>query len=107
MARTGDCAYTHGVNNNQQRGLQSAPFLQARQTPDRGDITYSEQRKTETMKLSTQDKVEGVAKGISGNVKVFAGKAIKSDRLQNEGRQEKAIGKIQKKIGEIETVLGN
>jgi len=59
------------------------------------------------MKSSTQDKVEGTAKSISGNVKEKTGKLVGNPRLEAEGRMEKAEGKVQKKIGEIKKVLEN
>ena len=59
------------------------------------------------MKSSTHDKAAGTARNIAGSVKEVTGKVIGDVRLQTEGRSEKAGGKIQKKIGAIEKVLGN
>ena len=59
------------------------------------------------MKTSTQDKAEGIAKNIAGRVKEVTGKAVGNPRLQADGRAEKVEGQIQKKVGEIEKVLGN
>ena len=59
------------------------------------------------MKSSTQDKAEGVAKSLAGRVKEVTGKAIGNPRLQADGKAEKVEGRIQKKVGEIEKVLGN
>jgi uncharacterized protein YjbJ (UPF0337 family) len=59
------------------------------------------------MKISTQDKVKGAAKRVSGTVKEVAGKMIGSRRLQDEGKAEKAEAKIQGKVGEIEKLLGS
>jgi uncharacterized protein YjbJ (UPF0337 family) len=59
------------------------------------------------MKSSTQDKVEGTAKNIAGNVKAAAGKLVGNPRLEAEGNTEKIDGKIQKKVGEIKQVLGS
>ena len=56
------------------------------------------------MKYSTQDKIAGTAKVVTGKIKESAGKLAGNQRLQNEGRTEKIEGKIQKKIGEIEKV---
>lgn len=57
------------------------------------------------MKDSTHDKVEGLAKEAKGNVKQGAGKLVGNERLQAEGRADKAEGKVQKKVGEIEKVF--
>jgi len=58
------------------------------------------------MKSSTDDKVEGTAKDIAGNIKVAAGKATGNDQLKAAGKAEQAEGQTQKKIGEIKKVLG-
>lgn len=59
------------------------------------------------MKISTQDKVEGGAKNISGTAKELAGRMVGSHRLRDEGKAEKVEGKVLKKVGEIEKVLGS
>jgi uncharacterized protein YjbJ (UPF0337 family) len=58
------------------------------------------------MKSSSNDKVEGTAKDIAGNVKEAAGKATGNDQLKSAGKAEQVEGKTQKKIGEIKKVLG-
>jgi len=58
------------------------------------------------MKSSTNDKLEGTAKDIAGNVKSVAGKATGNDRLEAAGKAEQVEGQTQKKIGEIKKVLG-
>ena len=58
------------------------------------------------MKSSTNDKVEGTAKDIAGNVKEAAGKATGNDHLKAAGKAEQVEGQTQKKIGEIKKVLG-
>jgi len=58
------------------------------------------------MKSSANDKVEGTAKDISGNVKEAAGKATGNNQLKAAGKAEQAEGQTQKKIGEIKKVLG-
>ena len=58
------------------------------------------------MKSSTNDKVEGTAKDIAGNVKEAAGKATGNDRLKVAGKAEQGEGQTQQKIGEIKKVLG-
>ena len=63
-------------------------------------------RKSRNMKSSTNDKVEGTAKDIAGDVKEVAGKATGDDRLRAEGKAEQIEGQTQKKIGDIKKVLG-
>ena len=58
------------------------------------------------MKPSTQDKVEGTAKEIAGNIKEASGRMVRNPRLESDGKTEKIEGKVQKKVGEIEKVLG-
>lgn len=62
---------------------------------------------TYNMKTSTTDKILGTAKIVTGDIKQTTGKAFGNVRLQNAGKTEKVEGKLQKKIGEIEKVLGN
>lgn len=58
------------------------------------------------MKKSTIDQVEGTFHNVKGAVKEAAGKLNKDPELEGEGIGEKIAGKVQKKIGEIEKVLG-
>ena len=44
---------------------------------------------------------------MKGKIKEKAGKAINNPNLENEGSSEKTTGKVQKKIGQIEKVLGD
>jgi uncharacterized protein YjbJ (UPF0337 family) len=65
----------------------------------------SEQRKgTPIMKDSTKDKIEGTAHAVKGAVKQKLGSATNNPALESEGKGEKAAGKVQKKVGEIEKV---
>jgi uncharacterized protein YjbJ (UPF0337 family) len=57
------------------------------------------------MKSSTQDKVEGNAKELSGKVKVGVGKITKNPDLQQRGRDEQVEGKVQKKVGDVKKVF--
>ncbi len=57
------------------------------------------------MKPSTQDKIEGTAKEVKGNIKQGAGKLVGNERLQAAGRADKLDGRVQKKVGEIEKVF--
>lgn len=58
------------------------------------------------MKPSTHDTIQGNAKEVIGSVKQETGKLVGNERLQKKGRDEKTEGKVQKKIGEVEKVLG-
>jgi uncharacterized protein YjbJ (UPF0337 family) len=57
------------------------------------------------MKPSTQDKIEGTARIASGTVKEETGRIIGKPKLEADGSAERAVGHIQKKIGEIEKAL--
>ncbi len=59
------------------------------------------------MKSSTNDRAEGTAKSIAGQVKKVTGNAIGNPRLQAEGKAEKSEGKALKTIANIEKALGN
>lgn len=58
------------------------------------------------MKNSTRDQVEGAFHNIKGAIKEAAGKLNDDPQLEGEGAGEKAAGKIQKKFGQVEKVLG-
>ncbi len=58
------------------------------------------------MKESTKDQVQGKGHEVKGAVKEKIGRAIKNPDLEAEGQAEKAGGKVQKKVGEVEKVLG-
>jgi uncharacterized protein YjbJ (UPF0337 family) len=57
------------------------------------------------MKDSTKDKVEGKAHEVKGAVKEKIGHATNNPNLEEEGKDEKAGGKVQKKVGDVEKVL--
>jgi uncharacterized protein YjbJ (UPF0337 family) len=58
------------------------------------------------MNSSTTDKVKGTAKQAVGAVKEATGKATGNPNLQDRGTAEKAVGKAQKKIGDVKKVFG-
>ena len=58
------------------------------------------------MKQSTTDKATGEFHEVKGKVKEKIGRAMNNPDLEAEGRGEKIGGKIQKKIGQVEKVLG-
>lgn len=57
------------------------------------------------MKTSTKDQAEGLFHEIKGKVKEVAGKLSGNPDLEGEGLGEKAAGKVQKKVGQVEQVL--
>jgi len=58
------------------------------------------------MKQSTTDQIKGKAHEVKGAVKEKIGKATNSPNLEAEGQDENVAGKIQKKTGQIEKVIG-
>ena len=58
------------------------------------------------MKLSTEDNAKGAFHEVKGKVKEKAGQATNNPDLEAEGQAEKIGGKIQKKIGQVEKVIG-
>ena len=58
------------------------------------------------MKSSTKDQVSGALHEAKGKIKETIGKVIGSSRLEAEGLDEKVSGKAQKKIGQVEKVIG-
>ena len=58
------------------------------------------------MKPSTHDKVAGTTKVVIGAVKEKTGQLVGNEHLQQKGQDEKLEGQVQKKVGEIEKVLG-
>jgi uncharacterized protein YjbJ (UPF0337 family) len=57
-------------------------------------------------KPSTKDELEGNLHDVKGAVKEKAGKVVNDPDLESEGQAEKIAGKIQKKVGQVEKVLG-
>jgi uncharacterized protein YjbJ (UPF0337 family) len=58
------------------------------------------------MKKSTKDKAKGRFHEVKGKVKQKVGRATNNPDLESQGIVEKVGGKIQKKIGQVEKVLG-
>ena len=58
------------------------------------------------MKPSTKDEIEGKVKEVKGTVKEKVGELTNDSDLEGEGIGEKIAGKVQKKVGQIERVLG-
>ena len=58
------------------------------------------------MKQGTEDKAIGTFHEVKGKIKEKVGRATNSPDLEAEGQAEKVGGKIRKKIGQVEKVLG-
>jgi uncharacterized protein YjbJ (UPF0337 family) len=58
------------------------------------------------MKQSTKDKAKGKFHEVKGKVKQKVGRATSNPNLEAEGQGEMFAGKVQKKIGQVEKVLG-
>jgi len=58
------------------------------------------------MKDSTKDKAKGKFHEVKGKVKEKVGQATNNPDLEAEGHGEKLGGKILKKIGQVEKVVG-
>jgi uncharacterized protein YjbJ (UPF0337 family) len=59
-----------------------------------------------TMKQGTKDKAQGKFHEVKGTVKEKVGRATNNPNLEADGRDEKVGGKVQKKVGQVEQVLG-
>jgi uncharacterized protein YjbJ (UPF0337 family) len=58
------------------------------------------------MKQSTKDKARGSFHEVKGKVKAEVGKAVNNPNLETQGQGEKFGGKVRRKIGQAEKVLG-
>lgn len=59
------------------------------------------------MRSSTKDRAKGRAREVKGKLKEKAGRVTRDVDLENRGTTDKIGGKAQRKIGEIEKVLGD
>ena len=58
------------------------------------------------MKDSTKDKIKGTAHELKGAIKEKIGHATNNPDLEAEGTAEKVVGKVQKKVADVEKVVG-
>jgi len=58
------------------------------------------------MRRSTKDKAKGKFHEVKGKVRAKVGRVTNNPSLEAEGQGEKFGGKVQKKIGQVEKVLG-
>jgi uncharacterized protein YjbJ (UPF0337 family) len=57
------------------------------------------------MKRGTKDKTKGKFHEVKGSIKQKVGRATSNFGLEAEGAAENIAGKVQKKIGQVETFL--
>ena len=57
------------------------------------------------MKPSTQNEINGNIHEVKGAVKSTVGKVTNNPELEAKGKAEHNLGKVEKKVGQIETVL--
>ena len=57
------------------------------------------------MKRSTKDRAKGTVHEVKGAIKAGAGRLTGNRALQAKGVAEKTVGKIQKKIGQVEEAI--
>ena len=58
------------------------------------------------MKDSTKSEARGKIHEVKGAVKEKVGKATNNPELELEGRDEQTAGTVQKKVGQVEKVVG-
>ena len=58
------------------------------------------------MKPSTENEIAGKVHEVKGKIKEKVGQLTNDPDLEGEGIGEKIAGKVQKKIGQVEKVLG-
>jgi uncharacterized protein YjbJ (UPF0337 family) len=59
-----------------------------------------------SMKQSTKDTAKGKFHEVKGKLKEKVGRATNDPNMEAEGQGEKIGGKVLKKIGQVEKVLG-
>ena len=57
------------------------------------------------MKRRNRNKIKGAAQELKGNIKEKTGRATRNRNMEDEGRMERAGGKLRKKVGQIEDVM--
>ena len=59
------------------------------------------------MSSSEKDKLKGAFHQAMGKVKEIAGKITDNPKLRSKGKAENLAGQAQKKVGQVEKVLGD
>lgn len=57
------------------------------------------------MNDSTKDQAQGKAHEVKGAIKQAAGHLTGNPKMETEGQDEKIMGKVQKKVGQVEKVF--
>jgi uncharacterized protein YjbJ (UPF0337 family) len=57
------------------------------------------------MKQSSKDQAKGKLHEVKGKVKEKVGRATNDPKLVEDGQDENVAGKVQKKVGQVETVF--
>jgi uncharacterized protein YjbJ (UPF0337 family) len=70
-----------------------------------GDKSTMFVREGDIMKPSTTDQIQGAVHEVKGKLKEKAGQVTGNPDLTDEGQAEQLVGKVQKKIGEVEKVV--
>ena len=55
--------------------------------------------------MADQDRIDGAAKNIGGQIKEGIGKLVGDEKLKNEGKADRVEGKVQNTIGGIKDTL--
>jgi uncharacterized protein YjbJ (UPF0337 family) len=58
------------------------------------------------MKPSTEDKAAGKLHEVKGAIRQKIGGVIKDPNLEDDGRAEKNVGKVQNVVGKLEKAVG-
>ena len=54
-----------------------------------------------------KDRVDGAAKNVGGKIKEAAGKITGDEKLKREGQADQVAGKVQSKVGDVKSDVGN
>ncbi|MFN7141311.1 MAG: CsbD family protein [Limisphaerales bacterium] len=57
------------------------------------------------IKRSTENETKGGAKDLKGRIKEGVGRAMNRPDIEDEGTADRAEGKIQKKVGQVQKVF--
>jgi uncharacterized protein YjbJ (UPF0337 family) len=79
--------------------------LMPRRSCDPAHTAVERKEEKKMMKPSTNDQIEGALHEVKGKVKEVAGQVAGNPDLEAEGQGEKIVGKVQKKVGQIEKVF--
>lgn len=55
--------------------------------------------------MPDQDRIDGAAKNIGGQIKEGVGKLVGDEKLKNEGKADRVEGKVQNAVGGLKDTL--